>query len=176
MKQITHFTPKELNRWYRGFLKDCPSGTLSKEEFCHIYRNFFPFGNPTKFAGYLFNMFDTNNDGTIDFKEFITALSVTSQGTMEEKLHWSFQLFDHNHDGYITRDEVLEVTDSLYKMVGHMIQLPEDENSPQERINKLFEVLDTDRDGKINLEEFVEGAKNDPTIVQGLMLYEDLIH
>lgn len=80
------FISPRLHRRYKGFLKDCPSGQLNKEEFSRIYKQFFPFGDPGEFADYVFNVFDEDKNGTIEFKEFICALSVTSRGRLDEKL------------------------------------------------------------------------------------------
>ena len=92
---------------YKGFMKDCPSGVLDKAEFARIYKQFFPFGDPAPLAEYVFNVFDENKNGSIDFKKFICALSVTSRGRLDEKLRWAFQLYDIDGDGTITYNEML---------------------------------------------------------------------
>ncbi|ODO11052.1 calcium-binding protein NCS-1 [Cryptococcus amylolentus CBS 6273] len=166
LQKNTYFDKKELQQWYKGFLKDCPSGQLNKEEFKKIYRQFFPFGDPSQFADYVFNVFDEDKSGTIEFKEFICALSVTSRGRLDEKLKWAFQLYDINQDGFITYDEMLQIVRSIYKMTGQMVQLPEDEDTPEKRVDKIFRNMDVNKDHQLTYDEFKEGSKLDPTIVQ----------
>ena len=54
----------------------------------------------------------------------------------------SFHLYDSDHDGYITRKEVEDIVDSMHKMVGQMVELSEDDESPQARVDKIFETMD----------------------------------
>ncbi|KAG8879050.1 hypothetical protein FRC20_003809 [Serendipita sp. 405] len=202
---------------YKGFIRDCPTGQLDKNEFSKIYKQFFPFGDSDEFAQFVFNVFDKDRNGTIDFKEFICALSVTSRGALDEKLkcarhplslsetpqlidrgnahcspqsaprhtrHWSdvfylfigaFQLYDINGDGYITYDEMLQIVQSIYKMTDQMVQLPEDEDTAEKRVDKIFSSMDKNKDAQLTFEEFVEGSKHDPTIVKALSLYDGLV-
>ncbi|KAI9688765.1 MAG: Neuronal calcium sensor 1 [Bathelium mastoideum] len=175
LQKATHFDKKELQQWYKGFLKDCPSGMLTKEEFQKIYKQFFPFGDPSSFADYVFNVFDADKSGTIDFKEFICALSVTSRGKMEDKLDWAFQLYDIDGDGKISYDEMLKIVEAIYKMVGSMVKLPEDEDTPDKRVKKIFRMMDKDENGSLDMAEFKEGSKRDETIVSALSLYDGLV-
>lgn len=167
----TYFTEKEVRQWYKGFLKDCPNGQLTEQGFLRIYKQFFPQGDPSKFASLVFRVFDENKDGAIEFEEFIRALSVTSRGSLEEKLVWAFKLYDVDNDGYITREEMYSIVDAIYQMLGNQAKVEDSEDDPKKRVDRIFEQLDKNHDNQLSLEEFKEGSKHDPKIVQALTLY-----
>uniref|UniRef100_A0A8C6EH47 EF-hand domain-containing protein n=1 Tax=Moschus moschiferus TaxID=68415 RepID=A0A8C6EH47_MOSMO len=58
----------------------------------------------------LFALFDRNNDGTIDFREYVIGLTVLCNPVNTEKiLQMSFKLFDLDKDGFITEQELAAI-------------------------------------------------------------------
>ena len=95
--------------WYRGFKQDVLCGYLTKDDFTDIYGAFFPGGSATVFVDNTFRAFDRNNNGKVDFREFLTGLSKSSQGSFEDKMKWVFQLYDTDHNGLISKDEMFNI-------------------------------------------------------------------
>ncbi|KAL1924612.1 uncharacterized protein VTP21DRAFT_4266 [Calcarisporiella thermophila] len=172
LQSETDFKEKELKQWYRHFLLSCPQGRLSYETFIEIFAKFFPFGDPAPFARIVFDAFDEDRNNSIVFGEFMKVLSVCSRGSRDKKLRWAFKLYDTDCDGYITKEEMLEVMSAIYRMVGGMVRMPVDEDTPEKRVEKIFMLMDKDHDGKLSLQDFIQGAQEDESIERTLKLYE----
>lgn len=126
---------------YRSFVRECPNGLLRQADLLEIYRQFFPFGDPSSFCEHVFRLYDAKGDGVIDFGEYIRALSITSRGKLEEKIQWAFKFYDIDGDGMISKDDMLVIVEAIYRMMGSMIELPEDENTPMKRVEKIFSIM-----------------------------------
>ena len=173
----TEFTDNELKewyQWYRGILLDMPNGRMDVEEFKKIYNRMFPSGVDDKYAEHVFRSFDKNKDGQIDFREFVISISITSRGTLEQKLQWAFKVYDIDEDGYITRKEMLEIVKAIFKMSRHnslsnSLSVSEDVATPEERVDDIIKQLDANMDGKLSEKEFIDGSKNNPDIASKLI-------
>ena len=91
LKAHTRYDENTIKEWYKGFMKECPNGRLTRVKFVDMYKMFHPSKNGEKFCHHVFRTFDTDRNGYIDFKEFLIAIDVTSSGTAEEKLKWAFR-------------------------------------------------------------------------------------
>lgn len=180
LRQETKFSTRELHQWYKGFKRDVNNGELSKDEFIKIHRQFYPFGDATEFATYAFEAMDLSNNHSISFADFIKSLSVASRGTVEEKLEWSFRMYDRDKDGYISYADLLTLVRSIYKMVGtQVVKFDEDELTPEQKADLIWtgygKKLERRKADRISIDEWRDADMLSETVLRAVTIYGDLI-
>uniref|UniRef100_A0A8C0WTM4 EF-hand domain-containing protein n=1 Tax=Castor canadensis TaxID=51338 RepID=A0A8C0WTM4_CASCN len=175
LQEQTKFTRKELQVLYRGFKNECPSGIVNEENFKQIYSQFFPQGDSSTYATFLFNAFDTNHDGSVSFEDFVAGLSVILRGTIDDRLNWAFNLYDLNKDGCITKEEMLDIMKSIYDMMGKYTYPALREEAPREHVETFFQKMDRNKDGVVTIEEFIESCQKDENIMRSMQLFDNVI-
>jgi len=170
----TKFNREELQLMYRGYKQVCPSGIVTEETFRDIYAKFFPHGDSSKYAHYVFNCFDLEQNGKITFEDFAVGLSILLRGTLEEKLRWTFNLYDINRDGSITKEEMLNIVTSIYGLLGKSIEPQIDNDTAKNHVDRVFQKLDMNQDGVVTIDEFVEFCSNDNSIHKAMCMFDGL--
>merc|ERR1712227_1025534 len=115
------------------------------QSFMKIYSKCFPQGNAAEFCDHVFRTFDTDKNGSIDFKEFLLAIDVTSNGWLDPA-------------------EMTKIVKSIYKMMGP--NQVDKFDTPDRRADDIFKRMDSNSDGKLTRQEFVRGCLNDSNLLQ----------
>ncbi|KAI9108467.1 hypothetical protein K1719_020658 [Acacia pycnantha] len=165
----TCFNVSEIQGLYELFKELSSSavddGLLSKEKFqlCLL-------GSSKKqslFVDRVFHLFDSKNDGVIEFGEFVRALSVFHPvAPQEQKAAFAFQIYDLWQTGFIERDEVRELILALLRESDLILSA----DLIEAIIDQAFKEADLKGDGKIDLEEWNEFAAQNPSILKNMTI------
>jgi len=163
MEMCSNFDADELKRLARRFKKlDLDgNGALSVDEFMSL-----PELQQNPLVQRVIDIFDEDNNGEVDFKEFIRGISQFSvRGEKGTKLKFAFRIYDMDRDGFISNGELFTV---LKMMVGNNLK----DSQLQQIVDKTIMFHDKDGDGKISFEEFCDVVEH--TEVHKKMVLENI--
>jgi Ca2+-binding EF-hand superfamily protein len=184
----TRLTPYVIQGWYREFRTLCPNGQMNKAQFMKFYQSLTVSSSKSLAAitDNVFQAFDRdctwrhiflidNEIGTplfrlflgnrhIDFKEFLIAYALTSIGEPDEKLQYTFSLFDGDRSESIEQKEMIELVHKLFILTGN----PIDEKKAETLARSIFRKLDSDGNQSISRDEFIDGCLKNKDICQVL--------
>jgi len=140
---------------YQNFLTRHPDGRISRKSFHDMMKDCYPGTDTEKLEKHIFRMYDTNDDGHIDFREFMIVLYIMSNGSPEENLKQIFRVFDINNDGSISPKELKRIVKDLFHLINEQ---DADQASQDVLVNSAFSEMDENNDGQITQDEFIEAC------------------
>eukprot|EP00051_Salpingoeca_urceolata_P029887 m.7556 g.7556 ORF g.7556 m.7556 type:complete len:834 (-) comp2974_c0_seq1:448-2949(-) len=166
------YSPEALRELWRDFLpakkqttNPCPPD-LPFKEFQRFLRKYYG-GLDEGLLGRILTAFDDEESNRVSFHEFASTLSVLEGDSPTEKLKSVFRIYDDDCDGYIGESEINEVLD---QMVSAALYLGYDSAELREFFEKILKDIDANHDGKISLEEWVQGGINSVALLKLLGL------
>ncbi|XP_050712719.1 lysophosphatidylcholine acyltransferase 1-like isoform X3 [Eriocheir sinensis] len=109
----------------------------------------------------LFKLYDKDNSGTIDFREYLVGYCQYSKpANTEDTLKWAFKLFDRGGKGRILLDDLIKVLRTSLDM------------TPEET-TRIFKQADQNNKGYITYDDFEVHAKRKPEYAKIFLTYQE---
>ena len=84
MSRSSGMEAEEVMRAFGSFIAEHPDGKMRPADFKKMMSAAMPKKDAGKMEKHVFRIYDTNNDGYIDFVEFMVIFHIMSDGTSEE--------------------------------------------------------------------------------------------
>merc|ERR1712113_162937 len=165
--QVQRMDAAQVKEHFNAFLTAHPNGKMKPKEFREMVEKTMPKSDASKMEKHVFRIYDSNNDGYIDFVEFMLIFHIMSDGTPEEVLEKIFRVFDVNSDGTINKKEMQRLIKDMYGLIK--ADDPEAE-SKDLMAKSAFAEMDKDADGKITCSEFTPACLSQEKISKMLAL------
>ena len=85
-------TEKEVRDAFTSFLAEHPNGKMKPKDFRELMSSALPKKDAAKMEKHVFRIYDSNNDGVVDFVEFMVVYTIMAGGTDKEVLAKLFRL------------------------------------------------------------------------------------
>ena len=117
-----------------------------------------------KMEMHIFRIYDKNQNGVIDFHEFMTVFMILTGNEPEEILNRVFRIFDVDSDEVITQEEMLILVSDMHKLIKDDMK----DNTDEDLAINAFLEMDTNNDGEVSRQEFVKAVANQKVFSQFL--------
>ena len=84
MSKSSGMEAEEVKKAFDSFIAEHPDGKMRPADFKKMMSAAMPKKDAGKMEKHVFRIYDTNNDGYIDFVEFMVIFHIMSDGTSEE--------------------------------------------------------------------------------------------
>ena len=91
-------------------------GKIEKSEYINLIQECY--GNTYGLEKYIFETYDRNGDGFVDFSEFLKVIYILSNDSPKEKLQLIFRAFDADKNGTISLSELKSIVKDFFNLLG----------------------------------------------------------
>lgn len=166
---------------FRDAAMQC-GGRLNRDQFMEVKANILQSQNvqlpPQNVSNAVFDLFDKDDNDSVDMMELICGVSLLCKGNEEEKVQAVFMMFDTNGDGFVTENEMYQFLLVVFKVVctPSVMDVVNSAGVPVSDIDDMarattmecFQTADLNHDGKLSLDEFKKwfnAPRNDPAMI-----------
>ncbi|CDW72278.1 ef hand family protein [Stylonychia lemnae] len=111
----------------------------------------------------IFDIFDDNKNGTVDQKEMSNCMALMCGGTVQDKIHAAFILFDFNGSNTLSYDELITFLGTVFKIFDCLMSNKQNMYKlTQETADKCFKDLGLVSTQEIQFEIFLEWLLKKP--------------
>ncbi len=155
LKFTSKKTEEEIRQIFDDFLEDFPSGKIEPQYVQKLMDSTLPEKYTEDLGRQIFHVYDINNDGVIDFREFMMVYYLMSEGAPEDVFSGVFRMFDRDGNGDISMVEVTHLVTIIFTFLKK--ENPDLETEQFMAQTTFFE-FDENGDGRVTKEEFVNSC------------------